>query len=294
MARRMHDNEWLPQAQRKLSGGRKSARGDHDCGEGGSLMLTRDGSALSAYCFRCGSTGMHRERETPAERFARMQAEAEATAFVRRSVLPPEPTSYDPADWPEELATWFYKMGIHHPRMKELGLYYSAEARRVILPIKENGEVVFWMGRTQRFGKGVPKWLGPDVKKRGLFAKYGEGKGAYVCLTEDALSAYKIGMVCEAWSLLGTKLHARHATQLMRLGKPVVVWLDDDHDHYSGVNQGQVAAKAIVDELKAYGLTVYNMTSPNDPKTYSRYELKEMLCSLPCTTSTKPVSSSSP
>lgn len=274
MTSRMPDDEWLPQALRLLTGGRKSGRGDHICGEPGSLMLTREGSGMSAYCFRCGGTGHHRERETPAERFARMQADAEATAFVRASVSPPKPTSYDPAKWPKELAEWFYMIGIHHPRMKELGLYYSAEARRVILPIKQDGEVVFWMGRSQKM---KPKWLGPDVKKRGLFAKYGEGTGAFVCLTEDALSAYKIGMVCEAWSLLGTKLHARHAIQLVELGKPVVVWLDDDHDHYSGVNQGQVAAKEIIRKLRSYGLVVYNMTSPEDPKKYSRYQLKEKL-----------------
>lgn len=274
MSTRMLPDEWLPQAQRLLVGGRLSGRGDHHCGEPGSLMVTREGAGLSAYCFRCGATGFHMERETPSERLARVQRETAANAFVRESVAPPQPTSYDPRDWPSELSSWFYMMGIHPPRMKELGLYYSEEAKRVILPVYDGDDVVFWMGRSQKI---KPKWLGPPVKKRGLFAKYGEGRGKYLCLTEDPLSAYKIGLTCQAWSILGTKLHSRHIMQVMQSGREVVVWLDDDHDHYSGVNQGQVAAAEIADRLRSHGVTVHNMTSPRDPKYYSRQQLQEML-----------------
>lgn len=277
---RLQDSEWLPQAERLLVAGRMSARGNHDCGDPGSLMLTREGATLTAYCFRCGGTGKHREQETVEQQRARLAHELKAVEFTRASVSPPEPTSRIMREWPEELAVYFYKMGIDQRRADDIGLYYSDEARRVILPVMDEGEVVFWMGRTQQKIKGVPKWLGPKVKKRGLFAKYGGDLGKYVVLTEDPLSAYKIGLCCMAWSLLGTKLHARHAMELMRLGREVVVWLDDDHDHYSGINQGQVAAASIVAELKAYGLVVHNMTSPKDPKYYSRHQLQEKLSCL--------------
>lgn len=281
MSHRMPTEEWLPQALRLLVGGRTVGRGDHICGQPGSLMLSREGAELSAYCFRCGGTGFHRERESVEQQRERMQREQAAERFVRQSVSPPEPTAVPMNEWPRELAAYFYSMGVWQPRATELGMYYSEEARRVILPIREGDETVFWLGRSQTM---KPKWLGPQVKKRGLFAKYGGTLGRYVCITEDPLSAYKIGLCCMAWSLLGTKLHARHAAELMRLGRPVVVWLDDDHDHYSGVNQGQVAASAIVAELKAYGLVVHNMTSPKDPKYYSRNTLQEMLSCLESST----------
>ncbi|WWO60289.1 DNA primase [Xanthomonas phage SB4] len=277
MSYRMKDEEWLPQVERLLVGGRMQARGDHECGDPGSLMITKRGAEVTAYCFRCGGTGFHKERETPAERFKRMQAEQEANEFVRGCVSPPEPTSRVMTEWPKDLAAYFYTMGIFQQRADELGMYYSAAARRVIVPVLEDGEPVFWLGRSQTM---KPKWLGPDVKKRGLFAKYGGTRGKYVVLTEDPLSAYKVGLCCMAWSLLGTKLHNRHALELLKLDRPVVVWLDDDHDHYTGINQGQVAAASIKAALESYGLVVHNMTSPKDPKYYSQYQLQEKLSCL--------------
>lgn len=274
MSEMIPKDEWYPQAQRLLIGGRTSARGDHACGDPGSLMLSREGAEMTAYCFRCGGVGKHKEREDPAVRFERMQREAQAAEFIRNSVDPPEPTWHDPSKWPPKDALWFYRMGLSPRRIKELGLYYNAESGRVVLPIREDDQVVFWMARSQT---ATPKWMGPTVKKRGLFAKYGQGKGSHVVLTEDPLSAYKIGLVCEAWSLLGTKVHSRHVLQLMELGKPVVVWLDDDHSHYSGKNQGQIAARQVIEVLRGAGLSVSNMTSPRDPKYYSQYQLREMM-----------------
>lgn len=281
---RLADDEWLPQAERLLIGGRNSARGDHDCGQPGSLMMTREGATLTAYCFRCGGVGKHTTQEDPKEKFERLQRQAVADEFMRSAVDPPEPTTYNPAKWPERDALWFYRMGLSPRRIKELGLYYNAESGRVVLPIREDDQVVFWMARSQT---ATPKWVGPSVKKRGLFAKYGQGRGDYVVLTEDPLSAYKIGLVCEAWSLLGTKVHSRHVLQLMELGKPVVVWLDDDHDHYSGKNQGQIAARQVIGVLRGAGLRVQNMTSPNDPKYYNQYQLKEMMQCLTAPTSSQ-------
>lgn len=267
-------DEWYPQAQRLLIGGRTSARGDHACGDPGSLMISRDGAEFTAYCFRCGGVGKFKEREDPAARFERLRREAQEAEFLRKSVEPPEPTSYDPSKWPEKDALWFYRMGLSPSRIKELGLYYNAQSARVVLPIREVDQVVFWMARSQT---ATPKWIGPSVKKRGLFAKYGGDRGKHVVLTEDPLSAYKIGLTCMAWSLLGTKIHSRHVLQLLELDRPVVVWLDDDHDHYSGVNQGQKAAREVAEVLRGAGLTVINQTSPRDPKYYSRYQLQEYM-----------------
>lgn len=285
MSKLKHD-EWLPQAQRKLIGGRKSARGDHTCGDPGSLMMTREGARLSAYCFRCGATGQYMEQETPKEKLARLQEQAKADEFVRRGIDPPDPTAHDPAKWPERDKLWFYSMGLSPRRIKELGLYYNADTGRVVLPIREADQVVFWMARSQT---ASPKWIGPRVKKRGLFAKYGQGRGSHVVLTEDPLSAYKIGLVCEAWSLLGTKVHPRHVLELNALGKPIITWLDDDLGRKNGSNPGQEAAAQIAAELRAAGLHVENMKSPRDPKYYSQYQLKEM---LECNTTARVASSS--
>lgn len=270
-------DEWYPQAQRKLIGGRTSARGDHTCGDPGTLMLTRDGAELTAYCFRCGGVGKHVEQESPQEKFARVQQQTKADEFIRQCIDPPEVTAYDAAAWPKRDSLWFYKMGLSPRRIKELGLYYNADSGRVVLPIREDDQVVFWMARSQT---ASPKWIGPKVKKRGLFAKYGApSRDEPIVLTEDPLSAYKIGLVREAWSLLGTKVHPRHAMQLLEANRPVIVWLDDDLGRRNGSNPGQEAAKQIIAELSSYGLSVSNMKSDKDPKWYNQYRIKEMLAS---------------
>ena len=266
-------DDWLPQAQRKLVGGRRSARGNHSCGDPGSLQISKDGSEWRAYCHRCGEAGFFREQEAPAQKLERLQKQAVAEHYARRTIELPPCTSDDPATWPEKDKLWFYRMGISPRRMKELGLYWNAEMRRVVLPIYDEGRVVFWMARSQLV---MPKWIGPVAQKRGLAARYGGG-GGYVVLTEDPLSAYKVGLVCEAWSLLGTKLHARHVIALLRRKCEVIVWLDDDRGRKNGSNPGQEAAAEIAAELRAAGIVVHNMKSERDPKYYSQYQIKEML-----------------
>ncbi|ABK00188.1 DNA primase [Xanthomonas phage Xop411] len=275
MATRMTDEEWLPQAQSLLVGGRNRATGRHaDCGSGsaGTLGLYREGNDLSAYCHRCGAYGSQKASESPEEMLRRLTA-ADAQQNVTAEL--PECTSRDPSEWPKELAFWCYKYGLHTPRIRELGLYYSKKLDRIVLPLySEDGRLAYWQARSETL---KPKWLGPPLDKRGLVMQYGKGRGRHIVLTEDAISAYKVSLVSEAWSLLGTKLHARHAARLLELGKPVIVWLDNDTGHSSGENPGQVAAQAIVKQLRAYGLTCYNVLTDHDPKCYNRHQIRKII-----------------
>ncbi|WBK39679.1 DNA primase [Xanthomonas phage L522] len=187
----------------------------------------------------------------------------------------PECSSTDPADWPRELSHWCYKHGLHAPRIRELGLYYSKKLDRLVLPLyNEDGELAYWQARSQTM---APKWLGPPIDKRALIVQYGKGQGSHIVLTEDAISAYKVGLFCEAWPLLGTKLHPRHAAKLLEVGKPVIIWLDNDTGHSSGSNPGQVAAAAILKQLRAYGLKCYNVLTERDPKCYNRYQIRKII-----------------
>lgn len=275
MAHRLEESEWLPQAERMLTGGRLKARGDHhDCGDGGSLMLSRDGNELSAYCFRCGGKGFKREQESLTEQLARMSKEREADDRVRFAAELPEPREYRLSEWPRRNALWFYKMGLSPSKIGELGMYWCAPLGRIVLPIYEDDHAVFWMARAE--GR-TPKWLAPSIPKNGLAARYGIGKGDTIVLTEDPLSAYMVGRVTEAWSLLGTKLHPRHTTALAATGKRVAVWLDDDKGRRGGKNPGQEAASEIQGRLRALGFDVRNITSPRDPKYYGRAYIEEKI-----------------
>lgn len=265
-------DSWYPQAHGLSVGQRK--RVDHMCGPGRTLSLWKDEEGYHAHCFRCGEGGVKLEQEDLSQKIARLNREAATEAAARESTELPEPRVYNEADWPPDAALWFYKQGFSHSLIRDIGLYWCPDLGRVVLPIKEDGRVVFWLARSTT---RTPKWIGPAVDKRGLTARYGVGKGDCIVLTEDALSAYKVGRVTEAWSLLGTSLHPRVLLELKRTGKRVVTWLDDDRGRANGSNPGQEAAAEIRKALRGMGVEVANATSPKDPKCYGPNFLAKIL-----------------
>lgn len=272
MSNELPDSDWLPHAERLKIGSR--TRISHACGEGNSLLITRSYDKSTAYCFRCGGTGFKREHESLEAKLARTHAEQTSERRVRATVELPEPRVYDTTEWPLRDKVWFYKMGLSLRMIGELGLYWCPSIGRVVLPIIEGDRSVYW---TARSSTRQPKWLTPDVPKDGLVARFGVGRGDTIVLCEDPLSAYKVGLVTEAWSLLGTKLHNKVLMQLIERGQRVATWLDDDKGRSNGSNPGQDAAKQIAARLRAFGLDYRNITSPRDPKYYPTDYIEEKL-----------------
>ena len=134
------------------------------------------------------------------------------------------------------------------------------------MPVMEDGLVVFWQARSTN---RKPKILSPRMRRGGLVAKYGVGDTLVLC--EDMLSAYKVGQITEAWSLLGTALNPAPLSEILYRGCDVIVWLDGD-------KPGQDAAAKILKTLRAHGITTRNIITPKDPKLYSRAYIEEKLC----------------
>lgn len=255
-------SSWVPHLPSIPVGGKR--RYPHDCGEGRPLVVFRGELESSAYCHRCGTTARHTEQLSVADRL-RMQEKAQAAERTARASLElPECHERDPGHWPASLRNWFYKMGLGPAHLSAMGLYYNRDMDRVVLPVLgEQRQVLYW---SARHATRTPKWLGPDVPKQGLVAKYGVGKGSCVVLTEDPVSAYKIGLVTEAWCLFGTKLKDAVLLSLVNESRRVVTWLDDDRGRSNGSNPGQEAAQKMRARLRAMGKTVDNVKSEKDPK----------------------------
>lgn len=253
---------WVPHLPSIPIGGKR--RYPHDCGEGRPLVVFRGELESSAYCHRCGEVAYHQEQLSIADRL-RLQAETRAAENSARASLElPEDHKRDPGEWPANLRNWFYKMGMGPAHLSAMGLYYNSDMDRVVLPIlDEQRQVVYW---TARHATRTPKWIGPDVPKNGLVAKYGVGKGDAVVLTEDPMSAYKVGLVTEAWCLFGTKLKDSVLLALLHEPRRVITWLDDDTGRRNGSNPGQDAAQKMRARLKSMGKKVQNITSEKDPK----------------------------
>lgn len=155
--------------------------------------------------------------------------------------------------------------------MGRLGAYYHPPTERVVLPVyaRSGGivEPVFWQARA--LDHRQPKYLAPPVDRTRVIPKYGHSTTA-ITLTEDILSAFKVGLVAEGWSLLGTSIGDYHVAQLLDRGLPVNVWLDDDR----GGKRGAAKACAL---LRAVGLQVRSIVTPMDPKRYNTEQIREIL-----------------
>ena len=210
-----------------LSVGQRT-RHEHSCGDGRTLIVSRDGKGISAYCFRCHAKGWIPDERSLAERIQALSQAQEWDQVAADSIELPGPGKMDTWDWPDEPLLWLFKAGFSRDEIKALGWYWNPRMQRVILPVRDSSsKVLYWQGRG--FDSSRPKAINPTVNREGLVAQYGTGT-AWVALTEDILSAAKVGGVegATAWALLGTVLSYSTALSLAELGRPVLLMLDDD------------------------------------------------------------------
>lgn len=256
---------WLPEAKRLRVGTKR--RVPHDCGTGTVMIVSHEPDRYTAWCFRCSEGGIERKEPTLAD-MVELRRGAQEDAALRTATLP-LPMTTDPREWPKEARLWLYRAGFHDSRIKELGIYYHKPSQRVVLPVVEDGKVTYWQARAVMPGQ-KPKYMGCAVGKANVIPKYGEG--ACIVLTEDMLSAMKVGREVEAWSLLGTAPSTHLLSQLVQDGRPVLVWLDPDE-------AGRSAAARITRELRSVGVQTENVVSAKDPKLLCLQEIRSCLSS---------------
>ena len=238
-------------------------RVDHDCGDGRTMIVSRNDRGVSYWCHRCHKKGyIHTERSL-AERIAALSEATKWDGAAQESLELPGPGKFDTWDWPDEALLWLFKAGFSRDEIKSLGWYWNPRMQRVILPVRNmDGKVIYWQGRG--FDKDRPKAINPTVNREGLVAQYGSGTDC-VALTEDILSAAKVGGVegASAWALLGTVLSYSTALSLAELGRPVLLMLDDD----PAGRRGAAESSKILSLLGVWHKQVY---FGKDPKLVSR------------------------
>lgn len=262
----LNRDSWYPQAA-GLDVGQK-LRVKHECGTDRIMLVSRDDTGYRAWCFRCNDGGSALPpQESLADKLARMKRQREADATAMRPELP-EPRVYEVAEWPVKAALWLYRAGLHKGLIGELGAYYHPPSDRVVLPVlaRPGGGVVFWQARA--VDGRQPKYLAPSADRTRVVPMY--GSAANVTLTEDILSAFKVGLVGEGWAVMGTRVSDHLLALLIRRRARVNVWLDPDH-------AGRVGAAKIAARCRAAGLEVRDILSRADPKLMTRDEIKELL-----------------
>jgi hypothetical protein len=263
MQARIDPREFMPYAEKLRVGG--SVRAKH-CNHNTTMIVSRHDNRVTAHCFRCGERGWQVEQENLEDKLRRIAAARKVESEACSSLSLPEPRVYDLREWPRDAALWLYKSGFSPSMIRRLGAYWCPDMGRVVLPVMEDGHAVFWQARAIA---RKPKIISPKRRRDGLVAKYGQGDTVVLC--EDMLSAFKVGQVTEAWSLLGTVLLPHPMSELLYRGCRVIVWLDSD-------TPGQTAANKITKTLRAHGVDVRNVVTEHDPKKYDRTFIKEKLC----------------
>ena len=241
----------------------------HDCGHGRTLLISHVDDGVMAHCFRCNDSAFIKDERSLAERIAALAKARAADVEVIRPELP-EPRERDVQQWPKAARVWLYKAGLSNDAIERLGFYWHPVTQRVVMPVFEDGELVYWQARS--LNPNVPKYVNPTVERGTVAPRFGRG-GACIVLTEDILSAVKVGMVNEAWAIMGTSLPDKIAVRLVNAARPVIVMLDPD-------DAGIKGAAKIITQLRLLGLTAGSYLGRADPKLLS---LKEIECALTST-----------
>lgn len=254
---------WLAQAQALKEGTRATV--EHDCGDGRKMVVNHKTDCWSAWCYRCSEKGwVPKPREGLTQRLDRLKAMRAAEEAVAREIKPPMPANFDPSTWPLKDRVWLYKAGLSNERIQSLGFYYCERIKRVVMPVFSNGRLVYWQARTQ--DPDLPKYLNPPVDK----PVFKQGSGRVLVLTEDMLSAARVGEVTEAWCIMGTSLTDTVITELLMSKRPIKVWLDGD-------SAGEKGMRKFVPQLRNFGIDAVAIRTDRDPKFHSKQEIEDQL-----------------
>ena len=258
----LDEPSWLPAAKELAVG--QSQRVSHDCGSGHVMIVEHNHDCYRAHCFRCNDDGYVGKQASLAELLqARRQRER---VDEEVGTAPPMPVVTDVTQWSQRARLWLYRAGFSPRDIAKLGWYYHPPTKRVVLPVVQAGQVMYWTARAVEPDQ-QPKYLNPRVSAQ-VIPTYGTGD--CVVLTEDILSAAKVGRVTEAWSMLGTKCKPCIVAAAVQAQRPILVWLDNDQAGHRG-------AVRTVNQLRAAGLDVRRLRSEHDPKMYSAHEIAALI-----------------
>lgn len=257
---------WLPQAQELVPEQGQRCVTEHDCGPGKKLIVENKPEGYSAWCHRCSDKGWFpHHRPSLAERIARLRKQEAAEQAAEASAAPPTPGLFDPSLWPLHARVWLYKAGFSNDSIKDtLGAYYHERLDRVVLPVIRDGKCIYWQARG--FDPDRPKYLNPPIDKPLAF--FGEGR---LVLTEDILSAARVGAVERGCAILGTSLDDGAVSHIAQCGgQAVALWFDGDV-------AGRKARGTIQRSLRQLGVDVTIIRTSLDPKYYTNQQIKEFI-----------------
>lgn len=161
---------------------------------------------------------------------------------------------------PRKAMKWLLSYGISQEEIDKYGIKWNPRNQLLILI----DTAKYWQGRS--FDKSKPKYMSSGEKPLTIY-----GTGDTIVLVEDILSAIKIARLRDEFCstpLLGSTLSYQAEQQLSSQFKKIFIWLDRDKT----LNALRIKRKFI-----QKGIDSRVIVTDNDPKEYSKGEIKEWL-----------------
>ena len=175
-------------------------------------------------------------------------------------------------NFPQPVLIWLKTFDLTPSDFKQLDLCWSAERKQLIFPFfNAEGEVLAFQARN--FRENGPKWLtfGPMHDIMTFYKPVLPPKEDHeVVLTEDVISAYKVGKVVRASPIFGSNPGTGMLSRYGRRYSTITFWFDRD-----AVGRAISASRHISQFFPQVKTRV--IVSDFDPKAYSVDEIKKFL-----------------
>lgn len=161
---------------------------------------------------------------------------------------------------PRNAMNWLLSYGISQEEIDKYGIKWNVKQEMLVLLETAN----YWQART--FDKVRAKYMSQGSKPLTIY-----GTGDTIVIVEDIISAMKIARLHEeycACPVLGSSLSYEMENQIVERFKKSAVWLDRD----KASNALRISRK-----LKQRGITSRVIVTDDDPKEYSKGEIREWL-----------------
>lgn len=225
------------------------------CGGSKSLAKYDDGE----YCFKCGK-----------------DTRKENSIFATQSIEVPSVVSdFEKLPLSKTSLDFLAKYEIYSEPIELYKLCDTTEyGGRLAMPVWDNDNIVIFCQFRDVTGTMTPKTISKGPKPLVFYTEYGLKRVHCdrdpVVIVEDPFSAIKVAMAgYQVFCLYGSSLKRSLLPHFTKMKKPVILWLDGDQ---AGID----ASAKISNQLKLYTQCIINFT-PEDPKCYSKNEIREFL-----------------
>lgn len=226
------------------------------CGMDNSRTIRNLADRYITGCFRCKETKVVMKDGFTALRDSARTADAQRSAVraMDFELLPVE-------DMSTHAVAWLLGCRVKEHHWLKYNIRQDGKTGKVIVPITVDAERVGVVARNVH--GGTPKYINHNTAGFGYLPSRGQDTLSVV-VVEDWMSAIRVHEATQLAVLcnMGTGSNIKARNYIAQKGlKRVVLWFDADE-------AGRLADNAWTQEMRALGLSVCNVETPDDPKDY--------------------------